>query len=423
MNILGIKSFQILLLFIFGIIAIVGLLVFASARTGGERVEQVGTVVIWGLLPEQAVRDTIRSHGGAYRDVTYREITPEEFHTTYTQALALSRGPDIILVSQEFLRAEYETLSLISETAYTPRDFEASFVGAADVLRAQGGYFGLPVAIDPLVMFYNRPLLDQARVPEPPRYWEQFFGLAPRLSVVEQGFALSQSMVALGSYNNIAHAKRVISALFFQTGTPIVDSSWRAVLAERPQGREAPAESALRFYTEFANPSKASYSWNAGMPQDRRQFLEGKLALYFAPASEGPLLREANPNLNFAPAPFPQLEGQAPVVYADLYFAGLVHSTRNPQGARSVLFTMAGEGFGRRLAEASGVTPVARSTLGRVQTDPLRDIAYEAALIARTWASPQPSQVANAFSAMVGGVVSGQRTVREALEDVARALR
>jgi len=118
------------------------------------------------------------------------------------------------------------------------------------------------------------------------------------------GSALENSFAALGAYENIRSAHKILASLFFQVGAPIKDASGKIVLVGEENQN---TESALRFYTEFANPNTSTYSWNKSLKEDRQAFLSNELALYFAPASEGRGLVAANPNISIGTAAFPQL--------------------------------------------------------------------------------------------------------------------
>ena len=58
-------------------------------------------------------------------------------------------------------------------------------------------------------------------------------------------------------------------------------------------------ESVLRFYTQFADPAKETYSWNKTFQNDKNAFISGKLAFYFGYASEYKDIQQKNPNLRF----------------------------------------------------------------------------------------------------------------------------
>ena len=93
--------------------------------------------------------------------------------------------------------------------------------------------------------------------------------------------------------------------LMLQSGTPIVavDSTGKlssALLAQSSSGIN-PAEEALSFFTQFADPSKDIYSWNRALPSADSAFLAKNLAFYFGSASETPSLRARATQISILP--------------------------------------------------------------------------------------------------------------------------
>lgn len=416
------KPFQLILVITFVIFAIIGLLVFAGGGGGGSNKNAIGDVVIWGTLPKEDVRNalaSIRTLRNDFDGVTYSEVALDEFHTTYIEALAVGRGPDLILIPHTLLLAEEETLSPISFNTLSLRDFQDTFVDAANIVVGEG-YAAVPVGVDPLITYYNKSMFNAVRVSEVPKFWEQFIGLAPKFVERTAGSVLERSFVALGSYENIRHADNILASFFFQVGTPIRDAVGNIALAGAENKN---TESALRFYSEFANPSTSAYSWNKSLKEDRQAFLANELALYFAPASEGETLATANPNISIGTAAFPQLEGGNPVVYGDVYLLGVPKGGRNSTAAKTAALAFISTNVAAAFSNATDIAPVRRDLLNNSQSDPRIDLAYEEAFIARGWLSPQPVTVDSIFSDMVDDVVSGRSDAEEALLKAARLLK
>jgi len=416
------KPFQLILVGVFVIFAIIGLLVFAGGGSSGANKNTIGDVVIWGTLPKEDVRDALdgaRALRNDFDGVTYIEVALDEFHTTYTEALAVGRGPDVILIPHTLLLAEQETLSPISFDTFSLRDFQDAFVDAANIV-VEDGYAAIPIGVDPLITYYNKSMFNSARVSEAPGFWEQFVGLTPKFVERKAGSVLENSFVALGAYENIRHADNILASFFFQVGTPIRDATGKISLAGNENKN---TESALRFYSEFANPSTSAYSWNKSLKEDRQTFLSNELAMYFAPASEGKDLEETNPNISIGTAAFPQLEGGDPVVYGDVYLLGVPKNARNLVAAKTAMLAFVNANVAAAFSSATDIAPVRRDLLNNSQNNPRMDLAYEEAFIAKGWLSPQPVRVDAIFSAMVDDVVSGRSDAEEALLKAARSLK
>ena len=416
------KPFQLIVIALFIIAAVVGLLVFAGSNTGGGNQNTIGEVIIWGVLPQEQVRDAlsiIRNDREDFDQVAYFEVPLTEFGDVYTEALAVGRGPDLVLIPHELIQDERETLRTISSDSLSTRTFEDLFIDAANIVREGDQYVGIPVGVDPLVMFFNRTHFNQARVSETPRFWEQFSGLTPQFVERVDSFGLARSFVALGSYENIRHADKILASLFFQVGSPIIDSSGRPALTGTQYEN---VESALRFFAGFANPNTSIYSWNRTLREDRQAFLAQELSIYLAPASEAPSLEAANPNLSFGVSTFPQLEGGTPVLYGSVYLLAIPRASQNTLGAQSVAFAFANRNEADILSQLTDMTPLRRDLLSVSQNTPWKAVAYEESFITQGWRSPQPEAVDRIFSAMVEDVVSGRSSAEEALETAAEEL-
>ena len=98
--------------------------------------------------------------------------------------------------------------------------------------------------------------------------------------------------------------------LILQTGNDIIertDEGLESVINRAVDITGSPAESAVRFFMEFSNPSKRTHSWNRGMPESKDTFSAGDLAVYFGLASELSDISLKTPHLNFDVAVVPQI--------------------------------------------------------------------------------------------------------------------
>lgn len=307
---------------------------------------------------------------------------------------------------------------------YSRRVYLDTFAEAGDIFLISGGTYGLPVLIDPLVMFYNRTTLNSAGISQPPRNWEQFLGMVEDVTVVNRDFTFEQSFVAMGTYQTVNNAIGIISSLFLQAGAPIVEqerSSLRGALTSTPSLTRQTV-SALRFYTEFADPRKSSYSWTDAGISARNAFIANRLAIYFGLASEGKILERSAEALNYDVAPFPQPgTNETPEVYGEVYGFAIPNASRNRDGAFETAQELTRGPNVQYLADLIGTAPARRDLL-TAQDDPFLDVYYRAALIAQGWYSPQLDITEEIFSDMVEDVVAGRETAEEAIDDAERRL-
>jgi ABC-type glycerol-3-phosphate transport system substrate-binding protein len=101
-----------------------------------------------------------------------------------------------------------------------------------------------------------------------------------------------------------------------QNGAVMMDDSGQVVFNVPPAFAKNtdynPGLEALRFYTEFADPTKESYSWNDQLPNSLDMFMSGNLAMMLDYSYDLATIKAQAPKLNFSVASLPQIEGNPP---------------------------------------------------------------------------------------------------------------
>ncbi|KND49463.1 MAG: hypothetical protein AB203_00035 [Parcubacteria bacterium C7867-008] len=425
------RPFQLIVLGIFIFLAFVGVFLFATFDGFNGGAAKVGTVTIWGLLPSSAM-DTqltaLRNVHKEYANVTYEQKSEADFDAQLANAIASDQGPDLILISQEQLLAERSKLSVIPFSIIPQRTYLDTYVPITELFLTDKGTYGLPYAVDPLVLFYNRNTLSSAGVATPPTSWEAVTGLVPRLTQ-KTGGEVFKSGIALGTYGNIRNARATVSLIFFQSGSTITTLGTNGIRAALVQSNSVtgtgvtPAESGMNFYTQFSDPAKTVYSWNNALPEDRQAFISGDLAMYVGYASEAIILKVSNPNLDFDMAHIPQPStSNSHITYAKAYAFSIPKVARNPGGARAVALALSSKEQGAQVAKLLSMAPAQRALLTPSATDPYQAIYYPDALIAKGWLSPLTGTTDTIFTAMIGDITSGRSPVDDALQRANQAL-
>lgn len=425
------SPFQIILFAIFGVAALVGLFIFATYSSRNSSSGEIGSVLIWGTLPEadvNAALTTIVKTQTSLKNVSYEEKDARTMPTDLAAAIATGAAPDLLLVSQEQLRTLAKFITPIPPSTLSVRTFVDTFVAAGGLFAELGGagYYGIPLLVDPLVLFFNRSILSSNGIPTPPATWEALTGLVPHVALMTSSQQITRGLIAFGTYDNVRNARAVLSSLFLQTGVPIATYSGSGVLSadlgKSAQGGTALGKAVLGFYTQFADPSKVSYTWNASLPDSTQAFLAGDLALYPGYASEARYLREANPNLDFGAAPLPQpATARTKSVYGLVYALMIPNGAPNPNGGFQTAALLSNS-FGNILAETTGLAPATLVGLSTQPANPVAALAYVEALSVRGWLSPMPYETDAIFSGMIEGVTSGRLSPDTALTSAESSL-
>jgi len=413
--------FQTVLLASFGALAISGLLIFALFVGGGNS-NAIGPVTIWGTFDRSSFDAVLDSsiYSKQLTDVTYIQKDSATFGQELTNALAGGTGPDLFFLRQDDSVRDANKILSIPYTYLSHSQFEDTFVEAAQPYLGTDGVLGIPVLIDPMVMYWNRDLLSVAGIAQPPQYWGELQGMVQRLVKRSDSGAISKAAVSFGEYSNVQHAKDILSLIILQTGGSItrldVEGNLLPALRAYASGSAQSAESAVRFYTEFADPTKINYSWNRSLPNSRAAFTAGDLAFYFGYASEASAITRANPNLNFGVAPVPQVRDASRArTVAHVYALAVSRLSVNPQGAITAANLIGSDVVGAALSAEFGVPSARRDVLaaGEGVANPL---FLRESLIAQSWVDPNPEATNLVFRDMIEGVVSGAVRLSEAIQ-------
>ncbi len=411
--------------------ALIGLFVFATYTSKNTGSNGVGPILIWGTLPKEgmlATLNTLQQTEVALKNVTYLEKDPATLPAELASAIAVGSPPDLVLSSQEELNTLARFITPVPSGTLSASTFTNTFVGEGSVLAAPDGYYGVPFLLDPMVLFSNRSILSSSGIARPPSTWEALTGLVPNIAQMTPSRQVTRGLIALGTYANVHNARGILSSLFLQTDIPVSRySSGGALVANlfcsSATGGVPPGQAVLAFYTQFADPSKVSYTWNASLQDSRQMFLNGNLALYAGYASEARFLAAANPNLNFIVTPLPQpATASVKKVYGLLYSFMVPRGAKNSSGAyqAAALFTNA---LSQVTAAANtGLVPAALGQLSTPPADPVAAVAYSSALYAQGWLSPLPSDTDTVFSGMITNVIIGRLTIQAALVSAEQAL-
>lgn len=421
--------FQIILLAVFGASAIAGVLIFSLA-VGGRDSASIGNVTIWGTFPENKFTDALR--GVSDQDerlltVTYVQKDSDTYMEELTNALASGTGPDLYMLRQDYAIPQESRVRLMpyvgdSSVAISAETFRQIFADSAEPFLAPGGLIGIPLLIDPLVLYWNRDILNSNGFAKPPQYWDELHDMASALTKKTETGAVTRATIPFGQFRNVNNAKNVLSMLIMQAGGQIVnrnsEGALEPALSNASEGAAQATLAAARFFTEFADPSKPDYTWNASLPEARKSFIAGNLALYIGLASEKELIEQANPNLNFSVAPIPQRRNAQRSIDAGFTYAfAIPRTSKNPAGARQVAFILAQRSYAKLFSDAIGIPSARRDLLGKLAAaDPEPTVEMKQAIIVRSWPDPDPQKTGEIFRAMIEDTVNGSLIVAEAIQ-------
>ena len=428
---MGMTKFQWILIGVFSVFLVGGVIIFSTYRGSSKNAV---TVTIWGTIPTEGFNSIIQKtslYQSKEFNVQYVEKSGDSFDTDFIESLASSVGPDIFMLPSEKILKHRNKVFPIPYNVFTERQFKDSFIEGSEIYMAPEGVLALPISVDPLVMYWNRSIFTDAKITEPPKYWDEFYNLAGSITQKDGSLNILKSAVAFGEFANISHAKEIIINLITQadkSGTLVVgwdknSDKVQNVFGDSLNNPTVPAEAAVNFYTEFGNPSKPSYSWNRSLPNSTNYFLSGNLGLYFGFASEIGNLQLKNPNLNFDVASVPvSREGGTNASFARFNAFAITKSSKNPSAAFSVIFTLSGTDGSASFSKYLKLPSARRNLLSQKPADAYQSIFYDSAIRAKAWLDPSPTETDAIFKSMIESITSGRARTGEAVAKVKREL-
>lgn len=416
---------------VFGTLAALVLTGTGCARGPSQEVIEATrpvTLRFWGVFDDSDAYSTIIDRYRQLRphvSIEYRKFRPEEYEQELIDALAEDRGPDVFMVHSSAI-VEYQNKLLPLPSALTLpvreqrgtiqkeivttlrqvptlslRQLQAQFmdVVAKDVViptveaTAGGGrqtvdrIYGLPLSVDTLALYYNRALLNQAGIPEPPRTWLEVQAAARnrRLTNYDANQRIVQSAVALGTSGNVERAVDILQLLMMQNGT-VMSRDGSVTFQQVPpsyQGQLAPAAEATVFYTDFANPVKEVYTWNETLPSSLEAFAGGRTAMLLGYSYHLATIRARAPKLEIGIAPVPQIGDN--VNFASYWINGVSRKTAQPDLAWDFVQFMAAQDQATAYLAATKKPTALRALVASQREDVDVGVFAEQALTARSW--------------------------------------
>lgn len=408
------------------IVAVVALLIFGGILPGFRATApgEAGEIAFWGTLPQKTLASALEDFSRRFRNikVEYKEIDAKNYINELVGALAAGQGPDVFLLPQDQIVRQRDLIFTLDSKTYPLRAFRDSFADIGELYVKPEGVIGLPLYIDPLVLYWNRDLFRNAGQTQPPKFWDEFLEAAKTLTI-KDGMRIVQAGTAMGESSNIRNSKDVLALLMLQTGNKITDpATLRPVFAQKPAGAAlSPAEEAFLFFTSFANSIKENYSWNRAQPEAIQAFGAGRLAMYLGYASEIEQILALNPHLNFDAAEVPQIRGGTlRSTYGKSAALALSAQSPNKATALTFMYEMTGQNAQVLLGQNSFLAPALRNVLGSTQKNPVLEVFYRSAVRALGWLDPDPEASMKIWEETVLAISSGAKSFNQAVSDAQR---
>jgi len=372
--------------------------------------------------------------------IDYRKLRYEEYENELLNALAEDRGPDMFSIHNTWIRKYQSKITPMPETttiAYmvstgtikkevlpelrtirslTLKEVRDNFVDVVgrDVILDDSKVYGLPLFVDTLAMFYNKDLLNNAGISEAPKYWNrEFLQTIKKLTKQDAKKGLIQSGIAMGGSENIERYSDILATLMMQNGATMINDNNQVTFQAIPEFAKDtgynPGLEALRFYTDFANPTKESYAWNNEMDNSLNMFINGNLALMFGYSYHIPLIKAGAPKLNFSVAKFPQIEGTPPtnINFANYWVETVSKKSKHSDEAWDFIQFITKAEQAKTYLEKTQKPTALRVLIAEQRNDDEIGVFVDQALTAKSWYRGNNVQAAeSAIKEMINAVVN-----------------
>lgn len=347
-----------------------------------------------------------------YITINLKQLQASELYPRLLEALAEDRGPDIISVRNRWMsfykpklspmpatvpdttkRVVKSTLgtetiiNTISQSMPSLVQLDREYVQAIknDVVMDEKIY-GLPLSLENMALYYNKDLLDRAGIAEPPKTWDDFQIAVKKITKFDKASGrILQSGTALGTGSNISGFEDIIYILFKQSGINFVNKNGQATFATTIQNQENPAMSVMDFYTDFANASRDTYSWNEEMEPSLDKFVNGSLAFFFGYSYHLPVIKARAPQLNMAVLPMLQLNPEQPVNVANYWVQSVTDKSKHKNEAWALVNFLTHSKATKEYLDQSGRPSALRAYIaGQLDNNDLYPFASQI-LISDSW--------------------------------------
>ncbi len=428
-----------LLIIVVGIVAIIIVLILIGRGNGVKK--RPVSLEIWGVFDEyDSFKELLSEYQKENKHVSIRYIKKPitDYEEGLRDAFSIDKEPDIWMIHNTWLPKHKEKISKMPTVLMAEKMpfniFRNSFVDVIEMdFTENEEIYALPHSVDTLAMFYNKDYFNSAGISFPPETWEELIDDLDKLIKKDQWRKIERAGVSLGTAKNIHRSTDILSLLMLQNGTDMVSGDKKYATFNQSinlgEGAYYPGQDALRFYTDFSNPSKRVYTWNRQMHYSVDSFIEGKTAIIFDYAYNLPLIRERAPYLNFDIATMPQIKDREfDVNYAN-YWAFTVSKYKSKtrdantidEAWKLIIYLTDKKNVKKYLEKTK--RPTARRDLVEWQKNDLDlSVFAKQSLTARSWYQVDYDKVETILAEAIESVVLGNSSIKNAIDKAAHQI-
>lgn len=212
------------------------------------------------------------------------EPAPADYYTKVQTALAAGTGADLIWLSQEWIAgfasrgALLDITDLVSEVDAPAAQMDQYFPDILKTAQYQGRLYGLPWISQPVVLYYNPKLFDEAGLPYPDESWDwdKFMEMAQALTKDTDGDGTPDQ------YGFTLTGWPPIHMFIWQAGGEVITPDLQSSPIDSPEAVEGAGFYASMIYNTECCPAEETIA-EQGFSE---MFKAGKVAMFMGGAAD-----------------------------------------------------------------------------------------------------------------------------------------
>ena len=409
-------------------IFIAPLLIFglAAAFPGckSKKVNRSVELEFWGVFDGSDVyKELISDFNEEFSNIkiNYYKKQNSSYEKDLLEAMAAGRGPDIMMLHHTWTPRYEDKIWGAPAELISIRTLQDNFVDVVfDDFVVDGYIVALPLSVDSLVLYYNKDILNTVGIPRPPETWEDFLVAVEKTTIKSDEGDIVRAGTALGTARNINRSTDILSLLMLQSGAKMINEEKTKITFNQnvvvDEESFNPGESALQFYTDFANPLKSVYSWNDRMHYSIDAFYAGEVAMMFNYSYHLPTIRALTPYLNFGVSAMPQIkDSEKDINYANYWGLTVSRNSSEAEAAWRFITWLTDKENAQKYLDLTKKPTARRDLVFWQKDDTDLGVFAEQSLTARSWYQVDNLTIETILADMVESVVSGRTTVKESV--------
>lgn len=429
------------------VIVILALFLFSGCLKKKNSVPYQIELEVWGVFDDSDVFAKVNKqyldNNPQIKRVNYKKISSSEadYEKEILDALASGKGPDIIYLKNSWLPKHKNKLAFLPESEKYLTIFKENFVDVAyDDFVEDGQIYSMPLYCDTLALYYNKNLLNQVGITNPPQTWEEVKSQTKLLTKIDKFGNINQSAIALGRSSRdpggINRAPDLVSILMMQNGSVMNTDNGQTTFNTSSSEIESPGNKALETYVSFSKGGSGNYTWNAKMDYSVDSFRFEDTAMMINYSYLHDRLKKSDPKLKFDIVALPQVNQNQKVNYPNYCGLTVVQNdlTRgNNSGQNYTNEDRVYEAWkyinyvtrkpvqntrfdpGEIYLEMTRKPAARRDLIEKQKDDSFLGVFAEQALTAKSWIQPDNNAIDEIFDDMIDEIVLGRATVQRAL--------